>query len=381
MKNNRLTTQRFWRDALLATVAVVGLAALQPAANVIFALPHGRLPARLIRVMGSRTITVNAGLQGYYEQLLSPAGAPHKRQLTTEEYFRWANGSHDRIYSPDFRIARLRPNLERQLEGAKTEQPTNRFGFSGVDWSLQKPPSTRRVALLGDSMAQGMGVDLNHTFGALLEHRLNSNHSGGASQRFEVLNFAVTGYPLTQVFDVAMEDVPRFKPDLYMLALTDLFVAGDWDRHLVQVIQFGIDPKYDFLRETLRRAKVSKVDDRATLSAKLEPFRIPLLREMLLEIKSRAAQDHASFIVVLLPALEDGDLSRKRLSEVPGILESLHITFVDLLDTFDEISDLDPLRLDPDNVHPNPRGHAMIAENLYTKLQAQPEVWSALVGN
>jgi hypothetical protein len=381
MKNSWLTTKSFWRDAVLTIVAVIGLAVLQRAASLIFTLPHGRFPAMIIRVMGSRTTTVNAGLEGYYEQLLSPARGPHKRKLTTEEYFRWANGSHDRIYTPDFRIARLRPHLDKQLEGAITEQPTNSFGFSGTEWSLHKPPNTRRVALLGDSMAQGMGVDLNHIFATLLERRLNSTHLGPSPQRFEVLNFAVTGYPLTQVFDVALEDVPRFEPDVYMLVLTDLPVAGSWDSHLDQVVQLGIDPKYDFLRKTLRLAKVSPDDDSITLHAKLEPFRIPLLRDMLLEIKSRAARDHAGFIAVLLPALEDGDLSKNRLSELPTLLESLHITFVDLLDTFDGISDLDPIRLAWDNAHPNRRGHTVIAEQLYTKLQAQPEAWAALLGN
>ena len=230
-------------------------------------------------------------------------------------------------------------------------------------------------------MAQGMGVDLDHIFGTLLERRLNAAPVGNPAQRFEVLNFAVTGYPLTQVFDVALEDVPRFSPDVYMLVLTDLFVSGSWDAHLDQVIQYEIDPKYDFLRQALRQAKVSAKDDSIVLHAKLEPFRISLLRDMLLEIKSRAARDHAGFIAVILPALEDGHLSTNRLNEMPGLLDSLGITFVDLRDTFEGFSDLDPLRLDWDNAHPNRQGHAIIADKLYSKLLAQPEARAAVTGN
>lgn len=382
MINDEPMTKGFWYGALLTAVSLVALATLQATANVIFTMPHGRFPAMMIRVMRSRAITFNAGIEGYYEQLLSRTGGAHKRNFSTPaEYFRWANGSHDRIYAPDFRISRLRPNLDKQVEGADTPQPTNNFGFSGGEWSLERAPNNRRVALLGDSIAQGMGVDLNHTFGALLEHRLNVEHPGGALQRFEVLNFAVTSYTLTQVLDVAVEDVPRFKPDVYMLSLTELAFFRNWDEHLIHLIQLGIDPKYDFLRETVRRSGASREDDTTKLFSKLEPFRIPVLRNILLTINSRAAHDHASFIVILVPSMEDGDLSKRRFSEIPALLQSLHIEFVDVLDTFDSISDLETVRIDPDNCHANPRGQAMLADNLYAKLKANPDAWSALVGS
>jgi hypothetical protein len=381
MMNDELTNNSFWHGALLSALMLVGLATLQTAANVIFTMPHGRFPALMIRVMRSRAITFNAGIEGYYEQLLSRAGGAHSHNFSTpEEYFRWASGSHDRVYAPEFRISRLRPHLDKQVEGANTPQPTNSFGFSGGEWSVDKAPNTRRVALLGDSIAQGMGVDLDHTFGNLLEYRLNRTFPGG-ERRFEVFNFAVTSYALTQIFDVALEDAPRFKPDVYMLSLTELGFFRNWDEHLIHLIQLNIDPKYDFLRETVRNAGVSRKDATSTLFSKLEPFRIPVLRNILTAINSRAARDHASFIVVLVPSMEDGDLSKRRFSEIPGLLQSLHINFVDLLDTFDRTSDLEALRIEPDNCHPNARGHAMLADNLYAKLRANADDWAALVGS
>jgi hypothetical protein len=101
---------------------------------------------------------------------------------------------------------------------------------------------------------------------------------------------------------------------------------------------------------------------------------------MLAEMKSNAARHHASFLVLLLPSVEEGGLPTKRLSGIRELLTLLDITFVDVLDTFDGIANVESLRIDPADVHPNARGHAMIFENLYARLQAQPEAWSALVG-
>jgi len=94
-----------------------------------------------------------------------------------------------------------------------------------------------------------------------------------------------------------------------------------------------------------------------------------------------AARHHGSFIVILIPSLEDGGLSRDRFAGIQELLASLGISTVDLLDTFDGIWDLSPLRVKPTDVHPNAKGHAMILENLYRKIKAQPKVWNALVAS
>ena len=54
---------------------------------------------------------------------------------------------------------------------------------------------------------------------------------------------------------------------------------------------------------------------------------------------------------------------------------------VDLLDTFDRFLNPAPLANYAGDVHPNPQGHALMAENLYKKLHAQPDAWAALVGD
>jgi lysophospholipase L1-like esterase len=360
MKKDRPGNKQFWRDAVFISLTLAGLAALTRAANSLYATPHGRFPAVMISVMRSREMLDNPGVTGYYEMLFAATPRVGKNY----------------IYDHSFRMYRFKPNLTWEHDLVST----NGFGLVGRECSERKPLHTRRIALLGDSVTVGHMVRANQTFAALLEDKLNADSAGGPLQRFEVLNFATIAYTLPQILDVAKEEAPRFDPDVYMLDLTELSVFRSWDRHLVQLIQSGIDPKYEFLRETLRRAKVSQQDDALTLYGKLAPYRIPILWATLAEMKSNAALHHASFFVVLMPSVDPGDLSKKRFVGIRELLTSLGIPFIDTLGTFDGILQTGAIAAFPGDPHPNAQGHAMIYRNLYAELRAQPEVWNLLVG-
>lgn len=348
----------FWVRVSATCAGLLALVALAEAAPRLYRTAAGRYPATLLSVMKSREILDNPGVTGYYERLLANTG------------------SMDRIYQFDhsFRVFRFRPNLTWQHDLVTT----NSFGMVGPECSLTKAPGTRRIALLGGSLSSGHMIHSDETFGALFERRLNGE---GLGQRFELLNFACVAYTMTQVMDVAIEDVPRFHPDVYLVDVNELGVYRQWDRHLVQLIQRGIDPKYDFLRDTLQQAGVKATDDPLILHGKLAPYRLPVLKETFVRLKAAVARQNAQLVVILVPAVEAGNLSQKRVEGIREVLDSLHITTVDLLDTFDGILDTARLAAWRGDVHPNAEGHAMIARNLYTKLRAQPAAWRALTGS
>jgi lysophospholipase L1-like esterase len=368
-RNESRLTDPFWRSAVLTGITLAGLVALQAAAPKLYTLPGGRYPATMIELMASRAIAFNPGIRGYYEQIFFSKESRDQDQ----RHAKWSSIGH--VYDP-FRVYRPPANV-RNLGGWMY---TNSFGYVGPQWTLHKPSNTRRIALLGDSVTEGLRIKPYLRFGNLLENRLNASIPNGSSQRFEVLNFSVDGYVLSQILDVAVEDVPRFQPDTYVLALTELSVFRGWDTHLVDLIALNANLKYGILRQIAGQAHASPVDDDYMLHAKLAPFRMTALREILSQLKSAAEQHHAEFVVVLVPTLEDADLSHKRFEGIPELLQSLGITTVNLLDTFDRIPNLMPLRMYRWDVHPNPLGHAMIADNLYVKLRQQPKACVALAG-
>ena len=222
-------------------------------------------------------------------------------------------------------------------------------------------------------------MNSDQNFVTLLQDRLNVNHSPH-QQRFELLNFAVLGYHLTEIMDVALHDAPQFHPDVYVLMLTELSAYRTWDNNLIFLVQSGADLKYNFLRETVHEANAKQTDDDATLTAKFAPYRMSIIRQAISTMKTNADQHNAQFIVVLVPTIEEADIARRRFAGVPELLSSMNIPFVDLSDTFSGVLDRQSIRLGRNDIHPNAAGDEMISESLYEKLRANPETWPILVG-
>ena len=93
---------------------------------------------------------------------------------------------------------------------------TNTFGFRDRAWTLQKPLSTTRIAVLGDSFVEALQVPDDHTATRLLERDLAARFPG---RSFETMNFGVSNYSFGQYLRVYDTYVRQFKPD-YVVALT-----------------------------------------------------------------------------------------------------------------------------------------------------------------
>ena len=97
----------------------------------------------------------------------------------------------------------------------------NSVGFRGPEWSVEKPPGVRRIAILGDSMVAALGVDEDSTMAQQLEAMLNREHP---AIRWEVLNFGVSGASPGQELVLYREVVARYNPDVVVEAF---FVGND----------------------------------------------------------------------------------------------------------------------------------------------------------
>lgn len=88
--------------------------------------------------------------------------------------------------------------------------------------ATEKPRGVYRVAVLGDSYAEALQLDVSKTFWRRLEDKLNACEfrKGG---RVEVLNFGVSGYSTAQELIVLRDRVRPYSPDLVLLA----FVSGN----------------------------------------------------------------------------------------------------------------------------------------------------------
>lgn len=116
----------------------------------------------------------------------------------------------------------LVPNLRNFFHGEMIT--TNSLGMRDDEPQPEGDDSLHRIAVLGDSFTFGLGVPDNRTYSNALENLLNTRIDG---EKFEVLNFGVSGYSTRDE------------------ALVLKYKAMDWDLDLVVVGYYLNDPEIE----------------------------------------------------------------------------------------------------------------------------------------
>lgn len=390
-------TSNFWRS-----VAAVMVTLLIVVAFKTIPVPRSRQePLRTFhlvrRTAETRGLSAEAREEqtgGYYQDLLNgasdvtarqptraggDAGAPQGPQGTEQLEELTANVADVNVQTNDFLVYRPRPNLDlRDPRFKNVRHVSNSLGYNDRDYSFERTPGTRRVVFLGDSMARALGVEPGAGFEPRLEAYLNAHDVNDRIKQFELINTGVSGYRITQIVDIAHEDGAKYKPDAYVLVVSWLTIARKWGLHLAQLVNDDIDPKYDALRKIVADAGLKKGDSGRTSEARLAPFVLPVFRWAIAELKQQAAADGAQLGVLLMPHLKGIGSYDRDFDPIRRVLEREGVPYVDLLDTFD---DVDIASLDVgDGLHPNERGHQMLFEQLYRRLNEEPAFATVLKG-
>jgi hypothetical protein len=93
----------------------------------------------------------------------------------------------------------------------------NSDGSRGPEYTKVKPPSTLRIAVLGDSYTEAIQVPQDETFCAVLEKDLRGCRRL-AERKVQVLNFGVAGYGTAQELLTLRHGVWDYSPDIIILA-------------------------------------------------------------------------------------------------------------------------------------------------------------------
>ncbi|MFC1681368.1 SGNH/GDSL hydrolase family protein [Pseudomonadota bacterium] len=142
------------------------------------------------------------------------------------------------------KIYRLKSNYSRRFAGKPVY--TNSYGYRDAEIPVEKPPHSRRLAVIGDSVSFGHGVSGPRTYSEQLENRLNQTSE--PDFHFDVINTAAPGNSAIQeYYDLAR--VVKFKPDLAIIQFTlnDVvepyvvmrrFGGVGWDYHNVEDVSY-----------------------------------------------------------------------------------------------------------------------------------------------
>jgi hypothetical protein len=136
-----------------------------------------------------------------------------------EGALRVAGFSYPNFWQPDpLTGSVLRPGMEGwQRDEGRAYVKISAQGLRDREHTIAKPAGTYRIAVLGDSYAEAMQVDVERTFWSLLPKRLES--CGFApGKRIETLNFGVSGYGTGHELLTLRERVWPYAPDMVLLA-------------------------------------------------------------------------------------------------------------------------------------------------------------------
>lgn len=271
-----------------------------------------------------------------------------------------------------------RPSFQGYSEG--TSVTTNGRGLRERELPLAKPPGTRRIVFVGDSVTFGPGVRDDQPFPRVLETSLDESGAGPV----ETINTGVVGYNSIQELARLEQSGLPYQPDVVVLTflandLLETFTIFDhqyepdgsladvkvWLRRNSHLYRF-LQDVYWRVGQQLRRSREGPTEPLRKRD-RLEE-RLGTLSEMIRLTRANGA----SFLLVVYPDNMDDPVSPGPSGERVTLREELTrfaahegVPLVDLTAALGDVRDPRAhqyrLREDP---HPSVEGHRVIAEAL-----------------
>ncbi|MBA3302475.1 MAG: SGNH/GDSL hydrolase family protein, partial [Acidimicrobiia bacterium] len=235
-----------------------------------------------------------------------------------------------------------------------------------------------RIALVGDSIGAGWGVDDGRGFEPALERALDGRSRADGGPAVEVLNFAVPGYAPGQRWDHFTRVGWDLSPDLLIYEAT--LADPGWDeRRLRGLLPQGIGWDSPLYRDALARAHARPGGDFASYKRALSRSRWDILAGVYRAIGDGCRARGVPIVWVLIPRVGKATdpVDRDRLMALAR--RSGFSAVANLSDAF-EGREPTSLAIDPADYHPNAEGHALLARRLDAALTARPEVRRLLAG-
>lgn len=91
----------------------------------------------------------------------------------------------------------------------------NSLGFRSYEFSPKKDPKIYRIIAMGASSTAGYESDINHTYPAFLQKKLNNGE-----KKFEVINAGMGSQAMLYVNSLLKNELINYSPDMVMLYLT-----------------------------------------------------------------------------------------------------------------------------------------------------------------
>ena len=249
---------------------------------------------------------------------------------------------------------------------------TNDQGMRDRDYSVKKPKGTFRVALVGDSIGAGWGVNAEDRFESILEEAWNTRARDSAGGRVEIINCAIPGHSPGQRWYHFGQIGWSMEPDLVIYQSTAADVGWD-ERRLRFLLARGLGWDCPIYRPALESAGARPFGSPDQYKRALHSRHWDILAGVYKSMSADCKARGVPIVWVLVPRV--GRKSDAALR--PALIETARAAgFSQIIDLTDAFDDLDPanLAVDRDDFHPNRRGHARLAQRLDDAVKEIPEM-------
>ena len=329
--------------------------------------------------------------RGYYEQLLEAgrrlddlADVPDMR-LRGSSNGTWSVPLEDSplvVRVEDVRELALKPNDDAFKKGVHWH--TNSLGMRDQPYSVAKPAQTFRIALVGDSIGAGWGVDVEERFESILEQIWNARSRAAGGPAVEIVNCAVPGQSPGQRWCHFSRVGWPMNPDLVIYQSTASDVGWD-ERRLRFLLARGIGWDSPVYRAVLERSRLERLGSPDDYKRALRPRHWEILAGVYQTMIADCQRAGVPIIWVLIPRVgRPSDRPDQR-----SLLRAAKIAgFTRIIDVSNAYDGLDPagLSIEPDDFHPNPIAHERLAQWLDRSVGDLPElreIWNPVgrIGN
>ena len=256
----------------------------------------------------------------------------------------------------------FKPNLDEIYELVRFR--TNSRGLPDEEYALSKPDDTYRVAVLGDSVTQAFGVELENAFHSVLERRYNAESE---STHYQFINFAVGGYSLSQYLAVLKRRALAYQPDHILVAI---YPGNDLDLEDQRNFEIQRKRTNQYLKlwstRIFSRHLIKRVEAMRRRAEEPPVYDIDAIRQIFREFHQIAGNEQIGLTWVVLR--RGRDLHQREFEIIEGLSRELEIPLIDTGPAFASVAFRDTVvsRMDP---HPNVHAHGHFATAIYAALE------------
>ena len=260
----------------------------------------------------------------------------------------------------------------------------NSQGYRDNEYAIDKPEGVYRIVVIGDSVADGHGLEMKHSFGKVLETMLNPGPEGEA-RKVEVVLLALGGYSTSQELFLLEHEAFRYSPDLIVWS----YVLNDPAHPIYrgasgEVGSYHYEPRfhtvhfvYDKLFKIIEKFKGLGCEEE--YHALLHCAYWDQVESSIMTIAALSSQHQVPVVLLIHPIIEEnGSYDSYPLTALHGKLSSTASSAgLQVLDLLDAYSDHDPMAITlpsdrwHDIWHPNEQGHRITATALRDFMQRE----------